>query len=106
MKFYKHLYFSENIRENRRKIVYKLKHRKYAKDIYVLALATAPGNILDIYSANTLLQPYYKKHDIEVVGIASGNDEAMELAASIIGRMYAETNGFNIRQYLGYEITS
>lgn len=106
MEFYRHIYFGEEAKKNKKKILYRIKHRKIQKDIYVITLASNEDNLMDIYAANTLLQPGYKKADIKVIGVAIGQDEAYALATAIIQDLYTKTNEFKIKEYLGFGLMS
>jgi len=100
MKFYKHLYITEDAYDSRRKTIHKLKHHKLCLNGYVVTLSTNPNNLLDIYAAKELIQPHYKKAELSVIGLAASLDDAMELVTDIIQEVYSKTNSFNIREYL------
>ena len=93
------MYFGEEANKNKRKILYRLKHNKIIADIYVLTLPEYGNNLMEIYKANTLLWPHYKKRNLNVIGIAKGNDEACELATTIIGDVYNKTKAFDLTSY-------
>ncbi len=100
MRWYHKLYIGKTARKKRYKIVWKVKHRAGMLGIYLITLASNKENLLDIIDASLLLQPYYKKEDIFIVGIACGYDEAVEVVTKIIEELYNETGDFNIRQFL------
>lgn len=68
---------------------------------WCVALAVNENNLLDIYNMGELNFKYYAKSntEIHVVGIAPSRDAACELASEIIGEIYSETGGFNVRDY-------
>jgi hypothetical protein len=92
MKWYRKLYLGENAKMNR-----------FSIDTYLITLPSNDENLLDVFQANMLLQPYYKKadRDIFVIGIANGKDEAYEVVRDIIDDVYSHTGAFDIKKYLG-----
>jgi hypothetical protein len=76
---------------------------RFSLDTYLITLPSNDENLLDVFQANILLQPYYKKadRDIFVVGIANGKDEAYEVVRDIIDDVYSHTGAFDIKKYLG-----
>ena len=99
MTFFKSTYYGEEAKKKKRKIINRLKHHKFAPNIYVLAIPEYDNNLIDIYKPNTLLWPHYKDVDIKVIGVAKGDGEAYELAKTIIWDVYSKTQGFDIKSY-------
>ncbi|MFA9375708.1 MAG: hypothetical protein ACERKZ_03025 [Lachnotalea sp.] len=100
MRWYRNLYIGKTVRDRRYKIVWKVKHRAGQVGVYLITLSSNKENLLDIFDSSILLQPYYKKENIFIVGIACGYDEAIEVTTQIIEELYNETGSFDIRQYL------
>lgn len=100
MKWYEHLYAGESIRHKTEKIKWKIRHNAGQINIYVIALASNPQNLLDIIPAQELMQKAYPKKDLYVLGLAHGMDEAYEVVKQIIDEVYQETGGFQILPYL------
>ena len=100
MRWYRKLYIGERAKKDRHRIVGKVKHRRPQKDAYLITLATNEKNLLDIYTANTMLWRYFYKSDILIVGIARGHEEAVELACHIIAQVFRDTGDFNVRDYI------
>ena len=74
---------------------------------YVLALPESKErNILDIYNSLELIQPHYRGRDKYIVGLAHGKENAIELAASIVGEMYNMNKNFDIRTFLNFRENS
>jgi len=71
-------------------------------------IPSSEENLLDITSANFLLQPYFKKKinldKIYVVGLAKGREEALYLVRDIIDEVYSNTKGFDIAGYLHFGV--
>lgn len=68
--------------------------------VYLVTPASNENNILDIYPALTLMQPYYQKSELMILGIADGYEEALTVAGSIIDEMYRSTGAFCLAEFL------
>lgn len=106
MKWYRKLYIGENAKKDKYKCIWTYKKEQILCRYILITLASNTCNILDIYSANMLLQPHFKNknvnEEIYVVGLAKGRDEALNLVRDIIDEVYNATGGFDIREYLGF----
>ena len=77
-------------------------------DTYLITLSDNPDNLLDMFSANVLKQPYFKKQkgihakEIYVVGLAKGYAEGLEVITAIIDDVYQQTGAFDIPGYLKF----
>lgn len=100
MKWYRHLYMGKTAKKKKYQIVWKIKHRAGLLDTYVITLASNENNLLDIMNSSVLLQPYYKKNSVFIVGIACGYEEALEVIQEIISEVYEKTGFFDVRSYL------
>lgn len=99
MKLNKNLIISKSLEKNKKKIFFKIKMRKIKLRLYCIAFPTNKQNLLDIYNYNELLEPYYKKKDIHIIGLAKTKKEAINIVLDIIKEVYEETNGFDIEKY-------
>lgn len=101
MRWYRKLYVGETAKKDRYRIVGKVRWgRLQKKDAYLITLASNEANLLDIYPANTMLWPYFRKNNVLIIGIAKGYEEAVELACHIVAEVYTATAGFDIRSYI------
>ncbi|MGN0383912.1 MAG: hypothetical protein ACI4DS_06550 [Eubacterium sp.] len=100
MKWYDNLYIGEKALNSSKDIINKIKSRKFQMDIYVLTTSSTDKNIMDIYPSYVLLQKYFFKTDIIILGIAKGREEAMGLMQNIIMEVYNATGNFDIKQYI------
>ena len=100
MKWYDDLYVGESIRHKVNNIKWKIEHNAGQINMYVIALASNPQNLLDIIPAQELMQKGYPKQDIYVIGLACGMKEAQLVVKQIIDEVYRETGGFQILPYL------
>lgn len=100
MHWYRNLYIGKNAESNKHSIIKNIKKRKLQFGVYVLTLPENEHNILDIYSSIILMQQYFQKKDLFIVGIASCKDEAYEVVEKIVMDSYHATGTFNIREYI------
>lgn len=100
MRWYENLYVGESIRHKADKVKWKIRHNAGQIDIYVIAIASNPQNLLDIIPAQELMQKGYPKKELFVIGLAHGMGEAHEIVKEIIDEVYQKTGGFSILSYL------
>lgn len=103
MKWYRRLYVGKTAKKDRYRIVGKVKWKRPQAGAYLLTFPSNEQNLLDIYPANAMLWPYFRRKDIFVIGIAKGYEEALELACHIVTEVYANTGKFDIRGYISSE---
>lgn len=99
MRWYERLYLGEKAKKNRFSILQAVRKEK-SSGYYILTPASNPKNLLDIYSAHTLNQPYYKKQDLLIVGVAADYEDAAVLAGKIIRDVYKKTGGYDVNGFL------
>lgn len=92
-------YAGERIARKKSKIKWKISHNAGQLDIYVITLSSNPENLLDIIPSWELMQKYYPKAELVVVGIDKGYENAMELAGRIVMDVYHKTGDFHVRDY-------
>ncbi len=92
-------YIGETVR-NVEDIRQKLDQGKLVPGIYLLTLSVNPHNILEIIPAVTLFQKTAARMCPEIVGVAKGIDEAMELVRSIVQTVYEETGDVQVEKYI------
>lgn len=106
MKWYRKLYLGDNAKKAKYKIFGRICRGRFQTDTFLITLSDNPDNLLEVYAANILLQPYFKKkahHDkIYVVGLAKGYLEALEVVRLVIDEVYQNTGTFDIRKYLRF----
>ena len=100
MEWHKDLYLGSSVRSRQRKIKWKIMHNAGQLRVYVITLASNEKNLLDIIPSRELMQKYYPKHRLYVVGLAGNYNEALELAGCIINDVYRTTGGFDVRSYI------
>lgn len=100
MKWYKDLYLGESLMSSWQKVIRSIKAGKFLPDVYVIAFASNPENMLDIIPSRELLQSAYPKDALRIIGVARGKKEAIALVQQIVEETYAKTGDVQIRQYL------
>ncbi len=100
MKFFHDLFVSEGILPCLEQIVEKIKQNTLTPNIYVITFASNPKNLLDIIPTWELMQPGYPKKDVEIIGIAGGKKDALELVEHMIRETFEQTGNIDVRAYL------
>lgn len=100
LKWHNNFYIGENV-QDADGIRKKLDQGRIVPGIYLLTFSDNPHNILEILPAVTLFQKTVARLCPEVIGMARGMDEAMELVRSIVQTVYEETGDIQqIEEYL------
>lgn len=99
MRWYERLYVGEKAKKNRYAIIQSVRAGK-ASGYYILTPPSNKKNLLDIYPAITLCQPYYKEKDLLIIGVAADDRDAAMLAGEIINEVVKETGGYDVVGYL------
>ena len=108
MKWYRTLYLGEGAKQAKYKMFGRIRRGRFQLDTYLITLSDNPDNLLDMFSANVLKQPYFKKQkgiharEIYVVGLAKGYAEGLEVITAIIDDVYQQTGAFDIPGYLKF----
>ena len=89
MKFYRNLYVGDTIKKPD-KIKRKLIKYEKLPNIYVIAYMQE-NNRLEIYHSLMMQQWYYKEHQPYIIGIASSQEEAMEIIQQIAEEALCKT---------------
>ena len=78
----------------------KLNDGKFVPGVYLLTLPANPDNILDLVPAMNLVSKHSYDRCPLIIGMASDKDEALELCRKLVMKVYKETGGFCIRDYV------
>ena len=100
MRYYRELYWGENLEKKKDKIIRRLNTGKLQRDIHVLVLPECGTNQLEIYNSALFLQPDFPNDNFFIVGIVRGYEAALELVEEIVEEVYEKTGGADIRTYL------
>ncbi|HWT75583.1 MAG TPA: hypothetical protein VN258_12830 [Mobilitalea sp.] len=93
------LYVGEKMKKKKEKVIASINNREATFEVYCIAFASHPDNLFDIMDANELLFPFYKKSQIQIVGLAKGKDEAIHLVKDMLMEIYNQTGNFDVRAY-------
>lgn len=99
MRWYEKLYVGEKAKKKRYSIIRAVRAGKKS-GYYILTLPSNDKNLLDIYPAITLQQPYYREKDFLILGVAADYEDAANLAGTVISEVYRKTGGFDVAGYL------
>ncbi|MCH5273489.1 MAG: hypothetical protein J1E35_07430 [Lachnospiraceae bacterium] len=83
-----------------KRIIRAIKRRRLVRGVYLITAPSNRKNCLEYMKANQILQPYYRKREIKVYGLAGSEEAAQELAASMVCGAYAATGSFAVIDYL------
>ena len=100
MVFVKKLIVGESLKNKKQKIMWKIRHNSGMFDVFVITLSSNKDNLLDIINSSVLMQKYYPKDNMIIVGIAKSYDEAVDIVGRIVEKVYKETGSFNVREYV------
>lgn len=84
---------SDHIRE-------KLDQGKLVPGIFLITFSHNPHNILEILPAAMLVQKSFFRICPEIIGMAKGKYEALELVRSIVEAVYQDTGDVLVEEYL------
>ena len=99
--WYKTLYLGDTVKKKADRIRKRIDRKKYQPgDIKVITLASNPQNLLDIVPANELRQPYLRANCPPIVGLAGGQQEAIEIVRQIVEDTYRQRGDTKVREYL------
>ena len=100
MQFMGDLYVGESIDSTEYKIVEKVHKGKVVPKLYLIVFSANPDNMLDIIPEKDIMQKYYPKDGLRIVGIAKGKKEAIDLVQQMIQDSLLETGNADIRGFL------
>lgn len=93
------IYISDNLKGKQKKTMARINTGKATVNVFCIAFSTNNENLFDIYDANELLFPYYKKRHIVILGLTRGKEDAILIVKEMIDEIYRETGGFKVRDY-------
>lgn len=99
LKWQKDYYVGGGVK-NPEKVKQKIDAGRVTLGIYLITLSDNPGNLLEIIPAAMLLQKSYYAICPEIIGMAKGKDNAIDLASAIVKEIYAATGAFEVKEYL------
>ncbi|MDO5389528.1 MAG: hypothetical protein Q4F24_00375 [Eubacteriales bacterium] len=100
LNWYENLYVSERASKKLKRTISRINRQKVTPEIYVLTFPSNDKNVIDIVSANVLLQTAVRKRCPKIIGLAKGKEDALELMQTILMETYKCTGGFCVKEYL------
>lgn len=100
IKWYKNLYVGDNAKKKERKIRHKVENGKVLPGIYLITYAQNEDDQLDIFPASSLRQKVLYHRCPEIIGIASGYDEAVKIVMELADKVYRQKQCKSIKHYL------
>jgi len=100
MKFLQELYLGEKIAPKVDQIVKKIMTEKIVPNLYLIAMATNPDNMLDLIPEWEVLQKGYPKESLRIVGLADNKKDAIKVMQGIVEESIRMTGSADIRAYL------
>lgn len=101
LKYHHSLYLGESISETKLdKIKRRLKKRPLLSTVYLLTVSRNESDQLEIFQAKQLVQSYYTKYPVYVIGIASDYNEAVALVEQIVRECLRERGDCALKEYL------
>lgn len=94
------LYVAGIPQKKQKRIKKAIEKKRPVKGVYLVTAPSNEENCLEYVNANQLLQPYYRKREVVVYGLAGSEEAAQELAASMLCGTYAATGDFRVIPYL------
>jgi len=98
MKFYKYIYYDEDIR-NIDKIKLRLSRHGGNPDLYAICISKGDDQ-LDIINASFFKQKYYRTNPPVIVGVSKSNEGAVLLVKKMLEECYEKTHDADIKEYL------
>lgn len=103
IRWYKNLYVGDNAKKKEHKIRHHVEKGKLLPGIYLITYAKNEKNQLEIFPADILKQKVLFAQCPEIVGIASGYEEALEIVVELSDKAYRQEGCTSIREYLNRE---
>jgi hypothetical protein len=93
------LYIGEKMKKKKKKVMASINNSEATYGVYCIAFASHPSNLFDIMDANELLFPHYRRSEVQIVGLANGKEEAIEMVQDMLMEVYHKTGEFDVRTY-------
>ncbi len=97
--FDRKIYLGENAGPRKKNIINNIKKHRFQAGIYVISLCTNGTDIFDIIPTWMISKEGYNGKDINILGIAYGKDEAIDVVCRMILDVYEKTGNMDVRGY-------
>jgi hypothetical protein len=93
------LYVGNKMKKKKDSVISSINNCEVTFGVFCIAFASHQDNLFDIIDANELLFPFYKKSEVQIVGLARGREEAVDLVQKMLMEVYYKTGNFDVRAY-------
>jgi len=100
MKLFRAMWLAESLDSERQKLIRRAEKGRFSSGVYAVALPEHGDDILEILPGIELNEPYYRRSQQMILGLAASKDEAVELSGGIIARVLKETGTLNVAAYI------
>ena len=101
LQYHSRIYLGESISESKLdKIKRRLQKQPLLSNVYLIAVSRNPVDQLDIFAAKQLVQKYYSKYPVYVIGIAASYDEALAIVETIVQECLKVRGDCALKEYL------
>lgn len=83
MRFAHRVFLGESLKADPSKVIKKIKKRRFLSGTYVICPADNGIDPLEYYDARQLRQSYYDDKELDIVGLAGSEDEALDVVREI-----------------------
>lgn len=91
------MYMDEKVKKRPSKYKRLAKRRKLFRHCYCITFPANSGNIMDIYASKELWFRYNSTQGLEVIGLASCEENAVQLVAEIVQDIYKEYGNVSLK---------
>lgn len=96
------IYMDEKVRKRPQRYRRLVERGKLVRGCYCITLPANEGNCMDIYSSREFWFQYYRKQEIEIIGLAASRFGAEELVCRIaqdVLERFGEMNAKRVKEY-------
>ena len=101
LKYHRRLYLGTGILESKLdKIKKTLEKHPLRSNVFLIVISRNASDQLEIFSAKQLVQNYYNKYPVYVIGIASDYEDAVEMIEKIVQECLKARGDCALKEYL------
>lgn len=99
MDWYENLYIGNNAKKKKNSLIRKIESGKAPLETFLVTLSSGQVNQLEIISAWNLKFWYHRKNCPMIIGLACGQEEALELVVQITEEVLEKTGKTELKDY-------
>lgn len=101
VEYHHRLYLSDSISESKLdKIKRKIEKKPLLSNVYLIAISRNQSDQLEIFQAKQLVQDYYSKYPVYVIGLTTDYQEALLLIEQIVQECLQSRGDCALKEYL------